>query len=217
MLFLAVFCGFLAENFREHQVEKERGRQYILSLYEDLKTDTAGFEGIIRSYTNQINAFKQAESCYESLARNNHSDSCLLNLIFNSSGFADLVFSDRTLQQLKNAGGLRLLKRNDADSILIYDNLLRMYMKIETTAFQEVQYKVRDMTILMLNHKLVNHWERYSKYPVQYVKNPEIINQYFNLLSVYDYYCHDNLKRMVEIKNKASMLIEYFKKEYQLT
>jgi hypothetical protein len=90
-------------------------------------------------------------------------------------------------------------------------------MKIETTAFQEVQYKVRDMTILMLNHKLVNHWERYSKYPVQYVKNPEIINQYFNLLSVYDYYCHDNLKRMVEIKNKASMLIEYFKKEYHLT
>src|SRR5437773_12560964 len=40
MLFLAVFCGFLAENFREHQVEKERGRQYILSLYEDLKADT---------------------------------------------------------------------------------------------------------------------------------------------------------------------------------
>ena len=41
MLFLAVFCGFLAENFREHQVEKERGRQYIRSLYEDLNYDTS--------------------------------------------------------------------------------------------------------------------------------------------------------------------------------
>ena len=29
MLFLAVFCGFLAENFREHKVEEERGIQYI--------------------------------------------------------------------------------------------------------------------------------------------------------------------------------------------
>jgi len=34
MLFLAVFCGFLAENFREHQVEKNRATQYMLSLYE---------------------------------------------------------------------------------------------------------------------------------------------------------------------------------------
>jgi hypothetical protein len=41
MLFLAIFCGFLAENLREHQVEKNRARQYMLSLYEDLKTDTA--------------------------------------------------------------------------------------------------------------------------------------------------------------------------------
>src|SRR5215470_2458972 len=32
MLFLAVFCGFLAENFREHLVEKKRSRQYITSF-----------------------------------------------------------------------------------------------------------------------------------------------------------------------------------------
>src|SRR5689334_20169537 len=41
MIFFAVFCGFLAENLREHLVEKERGMQYIESFYEDLKTDTA--------------------------------------------------------------------------------------------------------------------------------------------------------------------------------
>ena len=27
MLFLAVFCGFLAENFREHIVEKKTGKR----------------------------------------------------------------------------------------------------------------------------------------------------------------------------------------------
>jgi hypothetical protein len=27
MLFLAVFCGFLAENFREHHLEKERAER----------------------------------------------------------------------------------------------------------------------------------------------------------------------------------------------
>ena len=48
MLFLAVFCGFMAENLREHKVEKQRGRQYILSFYQDLKTDTSRFAIIIK-------------------------------------------------------------------------------------------------------------------------------------------------------------------------
>src|SRR5258705_4981767 len=41
MLFLAVFCGFLAENQREHMIEHQREKQYMRSLLEDLQTDTA--------------------------------------------------------------------------------------------------------------------------------------------------------------------------------
>ena len=41
MLFLAVFCGFLAENQREHIVEHRREKEYIASMVEDLKTDSA--------------------------------------------------------------------------------------------------------------------------------------------------------------------------------
>lgn len=33
MLFLAVFLGFIAENEREHVVEKNRAKQYAKSLY----------------------------------------------------------------------------------------------------------------------------------------------------------------------------------------
>ena len=41
MLFLAVFCGFLAENQREHYIEHLREKQYLRSLLENLSTDTA--------------------------------------------------------------------------------------------------------------------------------------------------------------------------------
>src|SRR6185369_538747 len=41
MLFLAVFCGFLAENFREHSIENKRAKQFALSLLSDIKADTA--------------------------------------------------------------------------------------------------------------------------------------------------------------------------------
>ena len=32
MLFLAVFLGFVAENIREHQVEREREKEYMWNL-----------------------------------------------------------------------------------------------------------------------------------------------------------------------------------------
>lgn len=44
MLFLAVFLGFLAENLREHQVEKEREIKYIASLIKDVELDIASLE-----------------------------------------------------------------------------------------------------------------------------------------------------------------------------
>ena len=40
MLFLAVFCGFLAENQREHMIEHQREKQYMESLLSDLAADT---------------------------------------------------------------------------------------------------------------------------------------------------------------------------------
>ncbi len=37
MLFLAVFCGFLAEYLLEHKIEREREKQFMGSLISDLK------------------------------------------------------------------------------------------------------------------------------------------------------------------------------------
>jgi hypothetical protein len=39
MLFLAVFCGFLAEYQLEHKIERDRERQFTASMTEDLKSD----------------------------------------------------------------------------------------------------------------------------------------------------------------------------------
>src|SRR5215510_11577260 len=44
MLFLAVFCGFLAENFREGLVTKEKALHYMENMVADLRTDIAAFD-----------------------------------------------------------------------------------------------------------------------------------------------------------------------------
>ena len=40
MLFLAVFCGFLAENKREHMIEHQREKKLMAEIVEDLKKDS---------------------------------------------------------------------------------------------------------------------------------------------------------------------------------
>ena len=54
MLFLAVFCGFLAEYQLEHKIENERERQYMTSMIDNLKNDTAEVKNIINIYESKI-------------------------------------------------------------------------------------------------------------------------------------------------------------------
>ena len=54
MLFLAVFCGFLAEYQLEHKIEKDREEQFMQTMAEDLKTDSAQLNRLIRRRKSRI-------------------------------------------------------------------------------------------------------------------------------------------------------------------
>src|ERR1700729_2572542 len=47
MIFLAVTMGFFAENIREHVADHAKEKQYIHSMIQDLKGDTAGLREVI--------------------------------------------------------------------------------------------------------------------------------------------------------------------------
>ena len=50
MLFLAVFCGFMAENIREHKIEKIRAGEYARLLIKDLENDTVAISGGVKQF-----------------------------------------------------------------------------------------------------------------------------------------------------------------------
>ena len=123
MLFLAVFCGFLAENFREHQVEHQREKKYIISLVKDVELDIASLK--------QAEAIKKKYiTYYDSLIYlfKNYNDSNLTDIYFyarHAGRSTNFKYHDGTIQQLKSGGNLRLIRnKNVADSIIIYDNEL---------------------------------------------------------------------------------------------
>src|SRR5262249_361486 len=49
MIFLAVTLGFFAESYREYLSDRSREKEYINSLLEDLKSDSAFLEASIRT------------------------------------------------------------------------------------------------------------------------------------------------------------------------
>ena len=216
MLFLAVFCGFLAEYQLEHKIEKDRAIQYVQSFYADLKTDTAEFSILIDQYESKVKGLENRRECYDTLKRDIKSGECLMNLFSHSINFPDLINADQTLLQLKNAGGLRLLNQEDADSILQYDKMIRFYIRSETTGFQEYQYNIRTVIQSLMNYELLGQKNENRKVPVIFSENRELLNRFFNLLDAYFTRSEELLKFIKTLKQNAVRLIEYFKYKHHL-
>ena len=109
MLFLAVFLGFMAENKREHIVNGKKEKRYMQSMVEDLQMDTALQNRIIRRAESVM---RMLDTTSQILLAGNFNDSIVkqlyrLNLPMLTS--IQILLTDRTSSQLKNAGGLNLI------------------------------------------------------------------------------------------------------------
>jgi hypothetical protein len=113
MLFLAVFCGFLAENQREHYVEAHRAKEYAKSLLSDMKEDTAEINGGITQNTFMIKAF---DSCV-SIGQRSIDQSTVPGKFYYYSRFTSNAYAidwnRSTLTQLIQSGNLRYFKNKE--------------------------------------------------------------------------------------------------------
>ena len=121
MLFLAVFCGFLAENFREHQVEHQREKQYMITMLEDLKADTALLNEALYYWKDRNTSIDSvAEAIQFPLSTTDFTKA--YRHINKALDYYSFKYNDRTISQLKNAGGFRLIRNNNvANRIIAYD------------------------------------------------------------------------------------------------
>lgn len=122
MLFLAVFLGFVAENIRETLAEKHREKEYVYSMIEDLKIDTAKMRTVLTSLSKQMNGTDSLITAWYSKP---DSDSALRYMYYLYRRYTGsnvrMAFTMRTIDQLKNAGGMYLIRNKMAsDSIVEY-------------------------------------------------------------------------------------------------
>jgi hypothetical protein len=133
MLFLAVFCGFLAEYQLEHKIEKDREKQFMKSLLEDLQKDSSSLAYNLEAGPRIVH--------YSDSLTNELSKSPLTGKEKRLYHFYSLVsegvtfkYYDRTVSQLRNSGGFRLLtKVNVSNALIDYDVVMREAVNYSTS------------------------------------------------------------------------------------
>ena len=225
MLFLAVFCGFLAENFREHQVEHQREKQYMQSLIYDLQNDTTNLnEGFPRK-DQRIKAIDSIFLFFEANPDAKIIPGAVLHYMRRSLWDRHYRRNSTTMDQLKNAGGLRLIrKKNIADSIAAYD-LQWQRAEFWREGYINLQEKGKDML-----HKIVKATSLLSKYRTQsgFINqrnvvdslsagiNREHLNEFFNFIADQKITTSQDKAGYQAIEQSAEKLIALIKKEYHL-
>ena len=155
MLFLAVFCGFLAEYQLEHKIEKDRESQFINSLVADLQDDVKKLDEMVvweQQGIATLDTLMYLLNSPELAKQNGDQLYYVARTGPRSNPFAN---NSRTFDQLKYSGGFRLIRNAESSNkIMEYYNQLSTIRLLEDNYnhefdnFKKVGAKILDPAIL---------------------------------------------------------------------
>jgi hypothetical protein len=226
MLFLAVFCGFLAENFREHTVEHQREKQYMQSFIYDLENDTANLNIGFPLKDQRVKAIDSVFLFFEQNRGVKIIPGAVFRHMYRTIWDRHYRRNSTTIDQLRNAGGMRLIrKKNVADSIAAYD------LQWQRAEFWREAYITRQEKVMDLLHKIFNANDLLSQYrnqsstftlPANITDSvkiriyPEWLNEYLNFLHDQKITTSQDKRAYQTLEKSAERLIALIKKEYHL-
>jgi hypothetical protein len=158
MIFLAVTLGFFAESYREHLLDRKKEKAYIVSLKEDLLTDTS-------SLTRNIPRVKLQYEKLDSLCillklaagGNTYNIHRLYYLNFNYS-FGLIIFhqNERTISQIKSTGAFNLIENKECkDSITFYYNFYDGSIQLEAVDLENWMVDANKMSQKIFDYSLI--------------------------------------------------------------
>jgi hypothetical protein len=226
MLFLAVFCGFLAEYKLEHMIEKSRERQYIRSLLKDLENDTLQFGKTITRLNHKIPYYDSVLHFFK--------DPSLYKYILPYRFYIETTIerfytpANATLEQLKGSGNLRLIHKQDIiDSIVYYDSRINGSYKNQTEYVIEANKRLLRATEIVFDLDNFNRFmsDKYAGSSANDISDYDI--KLFSddkkaIQSIYNIHITTRatdifyIQHITEAKKIASNLILFLKKEYHL-
>ena len=223
MLFLAVFCGFLAEYQLEHTIENKREIVYIESMIGDLRKDTTQLNYLEKEINKIGRSLDTVLLSFKDLG--DPSNLILNRNIYAVRDYPEFVYTDRTIQQLKSSGNMRLIRKKEAmEGILNYDNEMRIY-QIAIAWVDNFYLYFTQLRTSVINFQLLDTKYFKVKTPEEIISNkqnylfttdPVLLNKFRS--AIYELrVMQENFRRSYRVyKDKATSLVITLKKEYHL-
>ena len=225
MLFLAVSCAFFAEYQLEHKIERDREKQYMKSFIYDLQNDTTNLnEGFPRK-DQRVIAIDSVFLFFE----NNPSVQKIPGYVYRNM---QRTLWDRhyrrnatTNDQLKNAGGMRLIrKKNVADSIAAYD-LQWTRAEFRREAYFVSQQKGKELIGTIINPQSLLAAYRNDSGLSSSLQISDAVSIEINRMNLHEFLVFLHYQKIstrqdkrdyMAVEHSAGRLIDLIKKEYHL-
>jgi hypothetical protein len=223
MLFLAVFCGFLAEYQLEHVIEHQREKQYIQSLVADLKSDQETISKHILHVNTSLSMMDSMISILNNPSQLNNNTGQLYFFVRLAPRLNPLSTNNRTFEQLKNSGNFRLIRNLEVSNKIMeyYEkfpiiHLLESINETEFTEYKKAAAKIFDPAVFLKMEGKDDEIKRSSENPSLRSTNTELLQE----LEAFAVYMHGTKKGILgndgTLQTAGAQLISYLQKEYHL-
>ena len=223
MLFLAVFLGFLAENYRETLVNKEKEHHYLQNMVADLKADTSDVNFAI--YYQQL-WYNHLDSALhipiEGLQNINIQDTFFYHFFPYYSWMQPFIQNDNTITQLRS-GGFNLIKNeNTIDSINVLYNFykgVKFGVDFNILCYWDVVHKAQQLMNLpapaaVIDDVLPKRIPTDTEFFIKYDKST--IKQLYSMMTNSEGTLVGTIVAEKQYKEKAEKLLVYLQKQYHL-
>lgn len=223
MLFLAVFCGSLAEYQLEHKIEKDRERQFIESMVADMKEDQRKIEGVANFCERQAMAFDTILHLAYTTPLTERNLRALYRLQFRYAGNRNVMaFTKRTITQLKNSGGLRLIRNKPAsDTITLYDEACESIETQGTYIMNVRMGKINDLSIQLFDYAYFTPatapQSANRPAPLKLLStDPQLLRQYANVMLQAKYSLLNYVRMLRSLERAIPPKIAFLEEKYEL-
>lgn len=225
MIFLAVTLGFFAEGFRERLTENKMEKEFMNTLYADIKADTTDMHRVINANADLALI---SDSLLMILANKNHSQK-ELKMIYSKAikimNFELVDFHKIAVTELKNSGMSRFVRNRQVMREIIEYDLKIAEIEEQGDLVRDYCMKYIDATDQILNSRLlskggtissISNQEKYTgsyslltRDSVKLIQYSNLIFSYASLRFLYDQLIMEQIKNAVE-------LMEIIQKNYKI-
>ncbi len=138
MLFFAVFLGFMSEAYLEYRTDRHKEHDYLTSLVADLKADTAEMKQKQNAMFEMMGAGNViVKLVYKQKLNEKDIDTIYMNSIVAVTRTVPVNFALGTIDQLKSAGGYRLIRDHHLVDLITDYEKGQAAMKTQENAMME--------------------------------------------------------------------------------